>query len=191
MNIWGRIIGKIGIAIPLIVAIFLFGSLGISEEAQALCFKVNGKEQCLDKSAKVSGASQRSYANPRYLCSGGDRCLVIYIAPWCSVCKVQTPNYNQILAKTRGISSLKAVVVIGEERRKGNNRKAAKDFPQNGVKIDQDLSIHKQLKIRAYPHYSLESTTETLQSGKESYNSILNELDIPPIEKEAFGAIRR
>lgn len=171
--------------------IFIVLALSFYGQAHALCFKVNGKEKCLDKPKRSSRASTPSYTNQQYLCAGGERCLVIYTAPWCANCKIQTPNYNEIIRRTRGTNDLKVMIVVGEERRPGNNRKAAKDFPIQNVKIDEDSKIWRMFGGSKVPFYSLEGREKTIIQGGGAYSSILKEFGIEPITTKGYGAIER
>ncbi len=174
-----KLLSRISVNGSILSLLLLFGlSVGFPDEAKAGCANDYGIQDCIEK---ASGDSiHGNQPNSRYLCETEERCLVVYLSPWCPYCKAQVGSLNRLIKKARSVENLGIKIVVGAERRQGGNELMAFNFPPNSVIIDSDRKLASMLRIRAFPTYSLESPESTIQTGSVAYISLLKELKIPP-----------
>ncbi len=87
-----------------------------------------------------------------------DKCLVVYVAPWCPACKSLTPMINDLSAELDK-EGIKASIVIGKDSM-DNVLDYSKRFNQK-VLIDSSGRYFNEIGAKGVPYFAV-----TNQSGK-------------------------
>lgn len=80
----------------------------------------------------------------------GEKCLTIYVAPWCPACKSLRPTIIE-LAKTLSDEGIEVNVIVGQDSQKETEKYAASyPFP---VLLDPQGEFFKKAKQRGVPFF--------------------------------------
>lgn len=80
----------------------------------------------------------------------GDKCLVVYVAPWCPACSALTPMIND-LVKDLNREGVKATVIIGKD-----SMSKVIDYSKKydtSVLEDANGSYYNQIGVRGVPYF--------------------------------------
>ena len=83
-------------------------------------------------------------------CEGKEKCLIVYVTPWCPACEQMSPYLLKIQEKSKNDPELGIKMIVGQERSPGGNQKIADRYGDTTV-IDLDLSVHQMLNVKYYP----------------------------------------
>lgn len=135
----------------------------------------------LEKLAPFDGRSGQAAAE-RYV--GGscakERCLLVYLAPWCPQCR---RAHSVILEAAEHLRAqgIETTVVIGLDDR-AEIEAYARDFPFP-VYLDPDRKFYEQLDTRGVPYFALwqrdRRIAEDIAGRPESLRDLLHFLDLP------------
>ena len=117
------------------------------------------------------------YAKPGGLngdtCEGRERCVSVYMAPWCPHCKTAVPKVQNMIKKAQSGGKTGVRVVIGMGQQPGDNEKMAEAIAAKGVVIDKDTEIARKLNIQGVPSFKvLDKEGMVLIDGPEAYDWI-------------------
>lgn len=123
---------------------------------------------------KFGGLDQR---NPAGLsgdtCEGRERCVSVYMAPWCPHCKSAVGDVQKMIAKSQRGGKTGVRVVIGMGQEPGDNERMAKQIAAQGVVIDDSTEIAKKLNVQGVPNFKiLDKEGTVLIDGPEAYQWI-------------------
>lgn len=135
----------------------------------------------LEKLAPFDGRSGQAAAE-RYV--GGscarERCLLVYLAPWCPQCR---RAHSVILEAAEHLRAqgIETTVVIGLDDR-AEIEAYARDFPFP-VYLDPDRKFYEQLDTRGVPYFALwqrdRKIIEDIAGRPESLRDLLHILELP------------
>ncbi len=83
-------------------------------------------------------------------CFDGDKCLTIYVAPWCPVCTRLKPTIISLTQELKA-DGFDVKVIVGNDSQKATEA-YAKDFPFP-VYLDAESRFYKKVKQRGVPFF--------------------------------------
>jgi hypothetical protein len=102
-------------------------------------------------------------------CDRESKCLVVYVSPDCSEC-AQVQIFLETWIENTRDSELGVKVIVGGEKKPGDNLLLAKKYGLNGV-VDQDGVLRAQYKFERVPDYLLlGSKQEELLRGQRAFD---------------------
>ena len=118
-----------------------------------------------------------SWASPTALngdtCEGRDRCVSVYMAPWCPHCKTAVPQVQKMIQKAQRGGKTGVRVIIGMGHQPGDNQKMASAIASSGVVIDDSTEIARKLNVQGVPSFKvLDKEGMVLIDGPEAYQWI-------------------
>jgi len=95
-------------------------------------------------------------------CEAKEKCVIVYVAPWCPYCKMALGVIKELRAKWADSESIDFIIVIGLDKIKNLNRMA--DEIGGEVYLDPDGDVIKRFGGRGIPHwYVLDSDNKLLR----------------------------
>jgi thiol-disulfide isomerase/thioredoxin len=82
-------------------------------------------------------------------CESKDRCIVVYLTPWCGVCKTAMPAIQQIRKYVNAADRVGMKIIVGKDNNE-NLDQLAKEI-SGKVYLDYDEQFYNQAKIRGVP----------------------------------------
>ena len=123
---------------------------------------------------KVVGAD-RELASISDNCIGKEKCIVMYLAPWCHYSQIlrnQLPEFRSRLLKTKKAGLM---VIVGTGKTDLENEAFAQTT--GGVAfVDNDKTFHTKLKPVSYPDYFVVDKNLKLMARDSSGRSLVNEI---------------
>jgi thiol-disulfide isomerase/thioredoxin len=132
-------------------------------------------------------ASLDQYKNARlvdeYIEVGGpcrqDKCLIVYVAPWCPSCKSLTPMINE-LVKSASDDGIKATVVIGNDAMKKVLAYSKRyDAP---ILADASGAFFDQIGAKGVPYFVVTDSNgkrlSEMSGGYHSADQMRSQLDL-------------
>lgn len=108
----------------------------------------------------VAAESSDSDADP---CVGRDRCIVVYLAPWCSACRRSLDTLRQVDEMFGDDPEVGLLVFVGSAPRGDVEAMAAQI--EGPVFVDPDAVLWEQLGVEGYPHwFTLDGRRQILQT---------------------------
>ena len=105
---------------------------------------------------------------PADYCALKDRCLAVYVAPWCPACNSIAPLLKKSLAASRTKKEFGMKIFVGQERQPGHNDRVAAEFGP-GTFVDADGTVLAKLGVSYFPSFFvLDKQGEILLSGDEA-----------------------
>jgi thiol-disulfide isomerase/thioredoxin len=102
-------------------------------------------------------------------CEGRERCVSIYMAPWCPHCKTALPTVQNLLKLSQQGGKNGVRVVVGMGRNPGDSEAMAKNIASHGVLIDDTTEIAEKLNVRGVPAFQvLDKEGKLLLDGQEA-----------------------
>ena len=114
-------------------------------------------------------------------CIGRDRCVLVYIAPWCPACKYSLEAIKTLRDTWRGKDDRGISVVIG-----GDRPEKLEDFAStigSNTFVDPDGTVHEKLGVEGVPYWvvldgSL-NVTKRFAGGLNNAEALANHLGVP------------
>ena len=108
----------------------------------------------------IPAESSESDTDP---CRGCDRCIVVYLAPWCSACRRSVDTVRQIDEMFAEDPEVGLLVFVGSAPRGDVEAMAAQI--EGPVFVDPDAVLWEQLGVEGYPHwFTLDGRGQILQT---------------------------
>jgi thiol-disulfide isomerase/thioredoxin len=82
-------------------------------------------------------------------CAGRERCIVVYVAPWCPACEGALPFFNFLYRKVQATDRVGMKVIIGADEQSKLVRMSGKF--RAPTFFDEDGSFSRAAGVRAYP----------------------------------------
>ena len=92
---------------------------------------------------------------PGNTCEGRERCVSVYMAPWCPYCKTAVPTVQSLLKKTRHGGKTGVRVIVGMGHNPGDSEKMAKGIASGGVILDDSTELAQKLNVRGVPAFQV------------------------------------
>lgn len=111
--------------------------------------------------------------------------FIAYVAPWCPACKNLQPVLKAWCSKSKLNQSgeVDFIIVIGEEKKSGDNETLASYYSNCKVFIDKDNSIAKKYDIKNFPSFRKLSSEMTFINSNDQ--DVVNELSkLLPLRRE-------
>ncbi|WP_144395320.1 TlpA family protein disulfide reductase [Pleionea sediminis] len=108
-----------------------------------------------------------------------EKCLTIYVAPWCPVCKRTAPMINQLVpaAEAKGIE---VDMIIGYDE-ESKLKSYAKNHPFT-VLLDTERTFFNLAEVEAVPYFAVTDTDgnvlQELRGGSTNVNFMLEQLGL-------------
>jgi thiol-disulfide isomerase/thioredoxin len=120
-------------------------------------------------SIKDSGAQ---VADP---CSGKQRCLVVYLAPWCPACKSVTPQLLQVRDHWKGSATRGIKFIVGADSDE-KNRELALSIG-DGAYVDQGDAYRRAMKVSHFPTlWVVDENSKVITADRGAYDWLNGEL---------------
>jgi thiol-disulfide isomerase/thioredoxin len=152
----------------ILIAIGVFGwFINLPEDMPRASLDQYKNARLVDEYVEVGGACKQ------------DKCLIVYVAPWCPSCKSLTPMINE-LVKSASNDGVKATVVIGKDAMaKVLNYSKHYDAP---ILADANGSFFKQIGARGVPYFVVTDSNgkrmSEMSGGYHSVDQMRTQLDL-------------
>ncbi len=122
----------------------------------------------------VAAESSDSNTDP---CVGCDRCIVVYLAPWCSACRRSLDVVRQLNEMFGEDPEVGLLVFVGSAPRGDVEAMAAQI--EGPVFVDPDAVLWDQLGVEGYPHwFTLDGRGQILQTVAGTYQPFAHHLQM-------------
>ncbi len=85
-------------------------------------------------------------------CAGKKFCALVYLAPWCGACKMETPRIRSQLARAKNLKDYGMKVVVGQGRSPGDNEQMASLFGA-GASVDNTGALLQKFAVNRFPSF--------------------------------------
>lgn len=101
-------------------------------------------------------------------CESKPKCLVVYVAPWCSACHSLTPILQSMHSEAQKSDKFGVKIIVGGGRSPAENKTMADLYGEQAV-IDEDSTLRDSLQIAYYPTiYGLNANQEIISKDNDA-----------------------
>ena len=122
-----------------LLTIALFGwFINLPDDMPRASLEPYDKARLVEEYVEVGGACEQ------------DKCLIVYVSPWCSACKALTPMINQLVSKVNN-DGIEATVVIGND-----SMRKVLDYSKNydtPILADASGAFFDQIEAKGVPFF--------------------------------------
>jgi thiol-disulfide isomerase/thioredoxin len=131
-----------------------------------------GPGQLAGESGLIAASKGADVQDP---CSGKQRCLVVYLAPWCSACKAVTPQLLQVRDRWKGSATRGIKFIVGADSDE-KNRALALSIGE-GAYIDQGDAYRRAMKVQHFPTlWVVDENAKVITADRGAYDWLNSEL---------------
>jgi len=126
-----------------------------------------------DQARTAQITSARGLASGDHNCKGTEKCVLVYVAPWCPGCKQLKPHFLRAIKQGRSASrKLGFRVVVGQGTPEQNREEAASFGPSAAV--DADGSLKTAYGVSGYPSFLLvDQNQKLIAEGQGAVDAML------------------